>query len=127
MRRGIITGFIIIATLSAGCNDTVAPVTSANIVGEWAKIDNSLPPVNLSITREGSGLHARLRLSGVEANGTATVDGRRISLALQQNAEAILGERAQRLFSLDLEAQLVSDTEMDLQLTPGASYRLQKQ
>ena len=114
MRRSIVAGFSIIAALSAGCNDTAAPVTTANIVGEWVKMDPSLPPVNLSITRDGSGLHARLRLSGVEANGTATVDGRRLTLALQGHAEAMVGE-------------VVSDTELDLQLAPGASYRLQKQ
>jgi len=114
MRRSIVTGFTVIAALSAGCNDTAGPITTVNIVGEWAKMDNSLPPVNLSITRDGSGLRARLRLSGVEANGTATVDGRRLTLALQGRAEAMLGE-------------VVSDTELDLQLAPGASYRLQKQ
>src|SRR5262245_31309726 len=114
MRRSIVTGFTIIAALSAGCNDAVGPVASANIVGDWAKMDNSLPPVNLSITRDGAALHARLRLSGVEANGTATVDGRRLTLALQGRAEAMLGE-------------VVSDTQLDLQLAPGASYRLQKQ
>jgi hypothetical protein len=114
MRRTIVAGFIIVGALGAGCNDTAAPFAPANVVGEWAKMDNSLPPVSLSITRDGSGLHARLRLSGVEANGTATVDGRRLSLALQGRAEAMLGE-------------VVSDTELDLQLAPGASYRLHKQ
>jgi hypothetical protein len=114
MRRNIVTVFTIVAALAAGCNDTSAPVTPVNIVGEWAKMDNALPPVNLSITRDGSGLHARLRLSGVEANGTATVDGRRVTLALQGRTDAMLGE-------------VVSDTELDLQLAPGQSYRLQKQ
>jgi hypothetical protein len=113
-RRSIVTGFAIIAALSAGCNDTAGPVTTANVVGEWAKIDNSLPPVNLSITRDGSGLHARLRLSGVEANGTANIEGRRLTLSLQGRAEAMLGD-------------VVSGTELDLQLAPGASYRLRKQ
>jgi len=114
MRRSIVTGFTVIAALSAGCSDPAAPVTPANIVGEWWKVDDALPSVNLSITRDGSRLHARLRLSGVEANGTATVDGRRLTLALQGRAEPMLGE-------------VVSDTQLDLQLAPGASYRLQKQ
>ena len=114
MRRSIVTGFTILAALSAGCKDSAGPATTANIVGEWTKMDNALPPVNLSIARDGAGLHARLRLSGVEANGTATVDGRRVTLALQGHAEATLGE-------------IVSDTELDLQLAPGATYRLQKQ
>ena len=114
MRRSIVIGYTIVAALSAGCNDTASPVTTANIVGEWLKMDKALPPVNLSITRDGPGLHARLRLSGIEANGTATVDGSHLTLVLQGRTEAMLGE-------------VVSDTELDLQLAPGATYRLQKQ
>jgi len=114
MRRSMIVGFAIVAALSAGCNDTAASVTPVRIIGEWAKMGSSLPPVNLSITRDGPGLHARLRLSGVEANGTANVDGRRLTLALEGRAEAMVGE-------------LVSDTELDLQLAPGEVYRLQRQ
>ena len=85
--------------------------------------------MNLSITRDGSSLHARLRLSGIDANGTATVDGRHITLAVELHgcAEPMLGEGACKIIQFDYEAQLVSDTELDLQLAPGASYRLRKQ
>src|SRR5262245_60902997 len=109
MRRSIITGFTIVAALSAGCSYPAAPVTPANSVGEWWKVDDALPWVNLTITRDGSRLHARLRLSGVEANGTANVEGRRLTLALQGRAEAMIGD-------------VVSGTELDLQLAQGASY-----
>jgi hypothetical protein len=56
------------------CVKTPAPVGD-EILGEWEKQDDLLPPINLVLSREGTTILGRLRLSGREANGIASVEG----------------------------------------------------
>ena len=105
---------IVIALIAAACQRPVAPA-SADITGDWLKLDKSMPPVGLLITREGSDLRARLRLSGREAFGTVTLNGSRLRIMLEDQTEPLLGE-------------LVSDVELSLKLvSPTDDQRLHKQ
>ena len=103
-----------IALIVAACQRPAAPV-SADIAGDWLKLDKSMPPVGLLITREGSDLRARLRLSGREAFGTVTLNGTHLRIMLEDQTEPLLGE-------------LVSDVELSLKLvSPTDDQRLHKQ
>ena len=103
-----------IALIVAACQRPAAPV-SADIAGDWLKLDKSMPPVGLLITRDGSDLRARLRLSGREAFGTVTLNGSRLRIMLEDQTEPLLGE-------------LVSDVELSLKLvSPTDDQRLHKQ
>ena len=56
-----------------------AAPTPAGIIdpsGQWEKRESTLPPVSLTIQREGSEMSATLRLSGIEDRGRVTLDGR---------------------------------------------------
>ena len=105
---------ILSALIAVSCQRPVAP-GSADIAGDWLKLDKSMPPVWLTFTREGSDLRARLRLSGREAFGTATVSGTHLRIKLDDQTEPLLGE-------------LVSDAELTLKLlSPTDDQRLHKQ
>jgi hypothetical protein len=60
-------------------------------MGEWEKPDNSLPPINLFLSENEGSIRARLRLSGVEANGTATLTDTTLRLTFP-GRRAIIGE-----------------------------------
>jgi hypothetical protein len=105
---------ILTALIAVGCQRPVAPRTD-DIAGDWLKLEKSMPPVNLTFTRTGSDLRARLRLSGRESFGTATLDGTHLRIKLDDQAEPLLGE-------------LLSDVELSLKLvSPTDDQRLHKQ
>ena len=102
----------------AACNGSSTPnsptLRVADVVGQWIKVDKSLPPIDLLFTRDGDIVRARLRLSGVEANGTATVDGTQVTLRFPDRAEIV--------------GKFVSESELELQFDlPPQQQRLQKQ
>jgi hypothetical protein len=105
---------LLLATLFAmACGGPAAP-TAADVTGEWLKEDQSLPPVSLMLTRDSSaGLRARLRLSGVEAFGNATLSGDQISIAFDGRPP--------------LTGAFISSTELDLSFGASNTYRLRKQ
>ena len=105
---------ILFALIAVACQRPVAP-GSADITGDWLKLDKSMPPVGLTITRDGGDLRARLRLSGREAFGTATLNGTHLRITLEDQAEPLLCE-------------LLSDVELTLKLiSPTDDQRLHKQ
>ena len=105
---------ILTALIAVGCQRPVAPRTT-DIAGDWFKLEKSMPSVNLTFTRTGSDLRARLRLSGRESFGTATLDGTHLRIKLDDQAEPLLGE-------------LLSDVELSLKLvSPTDDQRLHKQ
>lgn len=105
---------ILTALIAVACQRPAAPL-SADVAGDWLKLEKSLPPVDLTFTRSGSDLRARLRLSGREAFGTATVNGTHLRIVLDGQTEPLFGE-------------LLSDDELTLKLlSPTDDQRLHKQ
>ena len=105
---------ILTALIAVACQRPVAP-RSDDIAGDWLKLEKSMPPVSLTFTQTGSDLRARLRLSGRESFGTATLDGTHLRIKLDDQAEPLLGE-------------LLSDVELSLKLvSPTDDQRLHKQ
>ena len=70
----------LLITAIASCNPPSTPSADA-IVGEWELPGESLPPINLMLTPQGSELRARLRLSGVERHGRAIVTDSTLRIA----------------------------------------------
>lgn len=94
------------------CSGSFAPTTD-EILGDWQKQDDKLPPISLTLTRQGEVVRARLRLSGVEAHGTATVDRRTLRVALPGRPE--------------LTGEFVSSSELTLRFeAAGRAYLLTK-
>jgi hypothetical protein len=86
----------------------------ADVVGQWIKVEKSLPPIDLLLSRDGDLVRARLRLSGSESNGTATVDGSQVTLRFPDRG--------------DIVGKFVSESELELQFDlPPQQQRLQKQ
>jgi hypothetical protein len=87
----------------------------SDIVGQWTKVDKSLPPIDLLLTRDGDIVRARLRLSGSELNGTATVDGSEVTLRFPDRSNPLVGK-------------FLSESELELQFDlPAPQQRLRKQ
>ena len=85
-----------------------------DVVGEWEKIEQTLPPIHLRLWLDRDTLRARLRLSGRESHGTATFDG--------ANLQVDLGQRGGRLTGVPVKAD-----ELEVRLPPGSTaYRLKK-
>jgi hypothetical protein len=93
--------FVLLIVLSS-CVKTPAPV-SDDILGEWEKQDELLPPITLVLSREGTTIFGRLRLSGRESHGIALVEGERFRLKLAGQQE--------------VSGQLVSQYELRLHLS----------
>ena len=105
---------ILTALIAAACQRPAAPGVG-DITGDWLKLEKSMPPVSLTFTRTDGDLRARLRLSGREAFGIATLDGTHLRIKLDDQAEPLLGE-------------LLSDVELSLKLvSPTDDQRLHKQ
>jgi hypothetical protein len=101
------------AMMLAACSRGVDPATaSEHIVGEWEKLERSMPPVHLLITRHGDGDRVRLRLSGVERIGTVRMNGTRLVLHFAGTA--------------DVTGELVSNTQLRLDLDLPGGTRLHK-
>jgi len=82
---------ILSALVLAACQRPVGPRVD-DVAGDWLKLEQSLPPVDLTLTRSGSELRARLRLSGRESFGTATLDGTKLRITLEGQTEPLVGE-----------------------------------
>ena len=76
-------------TLLAACTPKV--ITPDDAVGQWQKLEESLPPINLVLSRDGTRLLAGLRLSGVELNGLARLQDNQLYLDFP-NREPMTGE-----------------------------------
>jgi len=99
--------------LCAACH-TATTLSTEDIIGEWVKPGQKLPPVSLLISAEGPGLRARLRLSGAERDASAKVTGTTLKLKFDKPQPT-------------MDGQFVSKTELDLRLQPdGEVYRLKK-
>jgi hypothetical protein len=102
---------LLIATI-VSCNGVGTPNTQ-DVVGEWERPVDSLPPINLVLTPEGSALRARLRLSGVERFGQATIDSEALRIRFDDGGA--------------LDGRFTSATELIVQFpSNGRSYRLRK-
>lgn len=85
-----------------------------DVVGEWEKIEQTLPPIHLRLWLDRDTLRARLRLSGRELHGTATFNGTDVQVDLGQPGERLTGV-------------LVKAGELEVRLPPGSTaYRLRK-
>lgn len=99
--------------LCAACSKPTT-LSTEDIIGEWVKPGQKLPPVSLLISAEGPGLRARLRLSGTERAASAKVTGTKLRLRFEQPLST-------------LEGQFLSKTQLEIRLKPdGEIYRLQK-
>jgi len=85
---------------------------AAQVTGDWEKEEQTLPPIHLRLWIDGDTLRARLRLSGSEAFGIASFDGRALRLELSGRPEP-------------LTAQLVATNELELGLG-SRTYRLRR-
>ena len=117
MRRIVL---LIGALALAACNGSSTPNAPAvalrvtDVAGHWLKVEKSLPPIDLLLTRDGDVIRARLRLSGIETNGTATLDGTKLTLRFPDRAE--------------LAGTFLSESELELQFDlPPQQQRLLKQ
>ena len=89
-----------------------AATASLVIVGEWEKPEQTLPPMNLVVSRHSDGDQARLRLSGVERFGTVTLNGSHVVLHFAGTA--------------DITGEILSRTELRLDFPPSAPINLRK-
>ena len=106
----MVTALLIAAI--ASCSRASTPSPEA-IVGEWEVPTGSFPPINLVLTPEGSELRARLRLSGVERYGRATISGTTLRIAFNDGGA--------------LDGNFTSRTELILYFrSSGHTYTLQK-
>ena len=112
-RRGAVatlTALLIAAIASCNPASTPSPET---VVGEWEVPTGSFPPINLVLTPEASELRARLRLSGVERHGHATITGTTLRIAFDDGVV--------------LDGRFTSRTQLILSFgSSGRTYRLQK-
>jgi hypothetical protein len=110
VRRLLILSVLVLAA----CQRPVAPGVD-DVAGNWLKLEKSMPPVDLTLTRSGTDLRARLRLSGRESFGTATIDGTNLRIAFEDQTEPLVGEFA-------------SNVELTLKLgSPVTEQHLRKQ
>jgi len=109
---------VALALCIAACGRRESPMSTEEIIGEWRKQDNKLPPVNLLLTSEGVGLRARLRLSGRELFGRATVQGYDLHIRFDEDSS---GSRGVLNGRFDSKTHLVVHLEPD-----GTPYHLVK-
>jgi len=81
--RGLLA-FLLFAAM-ASCVDSSILVD--DVLGEWEKEDNSLPPIHIVLSRDGTRILARIRLSGVDLNGMATLDGNQLLMRFDGREE----------------------------------------
>jgi hypothetical protein len=113
--RSVVNMLFLSAALLFGCAGAGSRTTASSVIGEWEKQEQTLPPINLSITGDSSALRARLRLSGTERFGTATLDGSNLLLKFDRDTQQV-------------RAELRSPTEMRIVFgVNGLSFVLRKQ
>ncbi len=106
--RAVLAALVILAV--TGCGSPSSP-GAGEALGEWEKSDNLLPPINLLLTRGDDRVLARLRLSGVELNGTATFPDGKLRLSFPGRQ--------------DVTGEFLSPTELKL-LLEGVELLLKK-
>jgi hypothetical protein len=107
------TASLAAALLFLACSRPADPTRATDvIIGEWEKVERSMPPVNLVISRHSDGDRARLRLSGVDRFGTVTTNGNRVVLHFAGTP--------------DVTGEIVSSTEMTLNLDQSLTAILRK-
>ena len=113
MRRcAIVTVTALLIAAMASCEPVHTP-SPETVVGEWERPTESLPPINLVFTSDASELRARLRLSGVERHGRATITGTTLRIAFDDGGV--------------LDGSFTSRTQMILTFgSSGRTYMLQK-
>jgi hypothetical protein len=84
---------------------------SADVAGSWGRPDSAFPPVNLMLTDSAGSLHARLRLSGSERHGSATLNGKQLRIVFEGPETHTTGE-------------FVSTTELRLEFGGVGPYTL---
>jgi hypothetical protein len=90
------------------------PAQMEDVLGDWERRESTLPPINLVLSREGTGLAARLRLSGVDLSGRAELHGTKLTFEFPGRTEQPLGE-------------LVAKGELQFRLGPRTDlYTLRK-
>ena len=119
MRRFVVLfGALVLTACSRGTDTPNAPGITlgvTDVVGQWTKVDKSLPPIDLLLTRDGEIVRARLRLSGIEAHGTATFNGRAVTIRFQDGPDPLSGK-------------FLSESELELEFNlPAPQQRLRKQ
>ena len=93
-----------------------APMSIGDVRGSWQKQDDRLPPIALDVTEDGTALRARVRLSGVQLDGELTGTPQQLVLRFPDGSA-----------TRTMTAQLVSLTEMRLQMAPGGeTFTLRK-
>jgi hypothetical protein len=103
---------ILLVLVLTRCGSPAAP-TVDEALGEWEKPDSLLPPINLLLTRNGSRVDARLRLSGIEANGIAVFSDRQLRLTFPGRPDVV--------------GEFISKDELKLRLdAAGPEYVLKK-
>ena len=75
----------------SACAPTLSPGVE-EVVGDWERDEDTLPPIHLRLWVERDTLRARLRLSGSESIGVATLDGSALRLRLSGRPETLVGE-----------------------------------
>ena len=116
--RRAMAALVLLLAVSCRAVSPESPAAQTSIAdarGSWQKMDDRLPPIALDVTEDGTALHARLRLSGVQLDGELTGTPQQLVLRFPGSPGA-----------QTMTATLVSLTEMRLQLSPGEAYTLQK-
>lgn len=81
LNRRLLAAVGAFSSLAACADSTTSSRQPEQFYGRWQKTDASLPPVTLSVTREGSGVVGQVWLSGVTYTLPATLDDTSIVLA----------------------------------------------
>jgi hypothetical protein len=103
---------ILLVLVLTSCESSPAP-SADDAIGDWEKQDNLLPPINFVLSGNNGRIDARLRLSGVEANGTATLVDGQLRLRFPDRQDVV--------------GQLISKNEMRLRLNgAGPEFVLRK-
>jgi hypothetical protein len=84
---------VAIALAAVTCNGPASTsLRAADVVGSWSRPGDAFPPVNLRLTDSAGSLHARLRLSGTERLGSATLSGKQLRLVFEGSESTTTGE-----------------------------------
>ena len=112
MRRcAVVTVTALLIAAMPSCEPVNTPVRRRSWRGE--RPTESLPPINLVFTSDASEFRARLRLSGVERHGRATITGTTLRIAFDDGGV--------------LDGRFTSRTQMILTFgSSGRTYMVQK-
>ena len=80
---------VILVAVMTSCADN--GITEDEVLGEWEKQGDSLPPIHLVLSKDRTRMLARLRLSGVDLSGNAILEGAQLRLILA-GREPMIGQ-----------------------------------